>query len=137
MCYCYKENNKVYYEIIFYVFMFFNLGLVIVFICNMINNLGVMVDFIYFVGFVYILFKGYCCIFIMKWYEVEFFFKYFCYVIENVVYKKVVYCIMGWGYFWIKIGCFFEELFLNLWYGNFFIIIKVIKNRINKWLKRD
>ncbi len=57
--------------------------------------------------------------------------------IENVAYKKAVYRIMGWGHPWIKIGRSFEELFLNLRYGNFSIITKAIKNRINKWLKRD
>ena len=43
---------------------------------------------------------------------------------------------MGWGHPWIKIGRSFEELFLNLRYGNFSIITKAIKNRINKWLKK-
>lgn len=31
---------------------------------------------------------------------------------------------MGWGHPWIKIGRSFEELFLNLRYGNFSIIAK-------------
>ena len=76
-------------------------------------------------------------IFTMKRYEVEFPLKHPRYVIENVAYKKAVYRIMGWGHPWIKIGRSFEELFLNLRYGNFSIITKAIKNRINKWLKRD
>ncbi|MEO5180920.1 hemolysin activation protein, partial [Bacteroides ovatus] len=48
-----------------------------------------------------------------------------------------VYRIMGWDHPWIKIGRSFEELFLNLKYGNFSIITKAVKNRINKWLKRN
>lgn len=88
-------------------------------------------------GTVHTLPKGYRRIFTMKRYEVEFPLKHPRYVIENVAYKKAVYRIMGWGHPWIKIGRSFEELFLNLRYGNFSIITKAIKNRINKWLKRD
>ena len=56
---------------------------------------------------------------------------------ENVEYKDRMFRIMAWGHPWIKIGRSFEELFLNLRYGNFTIIRKAIINRINKWLKRD
>ena len=72
----------------------------------------------------------------MKRYEVEFPLKHPRYVIENVAYKKAVYRY-GRIHPWINIGRSFEELFLNLRYGNFSIITKAIKNRINKWLKRD
>ena len=104
---------------------------------NMINNLGATADSTHFAGSVHTLPKGYRRIFTMKRYEVEFPLKHPRYVIENVAYKKAVYRIMGWGHPWIKIGRSFEELFLNLRYGNFSIITKAIKNRINKWLKRD
>ena len=112
MCHRHKENNKAYYETIFHASMLF-------------------------AGSVHTLPKGYRRIFTMKRYEVEFPLKHPRYVIENVAYKKAVYRIMGWGHPWIKIGRSFEELFLNLRYGNFSIITKAIKNRINKWLKRD
>ena len=59
------------------------------------------------------------------------------FVIEKVAYIVNVYRIMGWEHGWIKIGRSFEELFLNLKYGNFSIITKAVKNRINKWLKRN
>ncbi len=101
------------------------------------NNLGATADSTHFAGSVHTLPKGYRRIFTMKRYEVEFPLKHPRYVIENVAYKKAVYRIMGWGHPWIKIGRSFEELFLNLRYGNFSIITKAIKNRINKWLKRD
>ena len=137
MCHRHKENNKAYYETIFHASMLFNSGLAIVPTRNMINNLGVTADSTHFAGSVHTLPKGYRRIFTMKRYEVEFPLKHPRYVIENVAYKKAVYRIMGWGHPWIKIGRSFEELFLNLRYGNFSIITKAIKNRINKWLKRD
>ena len=136
MCHRHKENNKAYYETIFHASMLFNSGLAIVPTRNMINNLGATADSTHFAGSVHTLPKGYRRIFTMKRYEVEFPLKHPRYVIENVAYKKAVYRIMGWGHPWIKIGRSFEELFLNLRYGNFSIITKAIKNRINKWLKR-
>lgn len=39
---------------------------------------------------------------------------------------------MAWGHPWIKIKRSFEELFLNLKYGNFNHIGKAITNRIDK-----
>ena len=137
MCHRHKENNKAYYETIFHASMLFNSGLSIVPTRNMINNLGATADSTHFAGSVHTMPRGYRRIFTMKRYEVEFPLKHPRYVIENVAYKKAVYRIMGWGHPWIKIGRSFEELFLNLRYGNFSIITKAIKNRINKWLKRD
>lgn len=81
--------------------------------------------------------KGYRRIFTMDRYEVNFPLKHPRYVIENVAYKEAVYRIMAWRHPWIKIGRSFEELFLNLRYGNFGIIWEAVKNRINKWLKQD
>ena len=128
MCHRHKENNKAYYETIFHASMLFNSGLAIVPTRNMINNLGATADSTHFAGSVHTLPKGYRRIFTMKRYEVEFPLKHPRYVIENVAYKKAVYRIMGWGHPWIKIGRSFEELFLNLRYGNFSIITKAIKN---------
>ena len=137
MCQRHKENNKAYYETIFHASMLFNSGLAIVPTRNMINNLGATADSTHFAGSVHTLPKGYRRIFTMKRHEVEFPLKHPRYVIENVEYKKSVYRIMGWGHPWIKVGRSFEELFLNLRYGNFSIITQAIKNRINKWLKRN
>ena len=119
MCHRHKENNKAYYETIFHASMLFNSGLAIVPTRNMINNLGATADSTHFAGSVHTLPKGYRRIFTMKRYEVEFPLKHPRYVIENVAYKKAVYRIMGWGHPWIKIRRSFEELFLNLRYGNF------------------
>lgn len=137
MCQCHKAHQKAYYETIFHASMLFNSGLAIVPTRNMINNLGATADSTHFAGSIHTLPKGYRRIFTMKRYELDFPLKHPRYVIENVAYKKAVYRIMGWGHPWIKVGRSFEELFLNLRYGNFAIIAQAIKNRINKWLKRN
>ena len=73
----------------------------------------------------------------MKRYEVDFPLKHPRYVIEHTPYKESVYRIMGWRHPWIKIGRSFEELFLNLRYGNFKVIYQAIGNRINKWMGKN
>ena len=137
MCRRHREHRKAFYETIFHASILFNSGLSIVPTRNMINNLGATADSTHFAGSVHTLPKGYRRIFTMKRYEAEFPLKHPRYVIENVAYKKSVYRIMCWDHPWIKIGRSFEELFLNLKYGNFSIITKAVKNRINKWLKRN
>ena len=137
MCRRHREHRKAFYETIFHASILFNSGLSIVPTRNMINNLGATADSTHFAGSVHTLPKGYRRIFTMKRYEAEFPLKHPRYVIENVAYKNSVYRIMCWDHPWIKIGRSFEELFLNLKYGNFSIITKAVKNRINKWLKRN
>lgn len=136
-CKCHREHGKAYYESIFHASMLFNSGLAIFPTRNMINNLGVTADSTHFSGSIHTLPKGYKRIFTMKRYELEFPLKHPRYIIENVDYKKAVYRINAWGHPWIKIGRSLEELYLNLKYGNFNIIGKAIKNRINKWLRRN
>lgn len=137
MCQRHREHRKAYYETIFHASILFDSGLSIVPTRNMINNLGATADSTHFVGSVHTMPKGYRRIFTMKRHEVEFPLKHPRYVIENVAYKKSVYRIMGWGHPWIKMCRSLEELFLNLRYGNFSIITKAVKNRIDKWLKRN
>lgn len=137
MCQRHREHQKAYYETIFHASILFSSGLSIVPTRNMINNLGATADSTHFVGSVHTMPKGYRRIFTMKRHEVEFPLKHPRYVIENVAYKKSVYRIMGWGHPWIKMYRSLEELFLNLRYGNFSIITKAVKNRIDKWLKRN
>lgn len=137
MCQRHREHQKAYYETIFHASILFGSGLSIVPTRNMINNLGATADSTHFVGSVHTMPKGYRRIFTMKRHEVEFPLKHPRYVIENVAYKKSVYRIMSWGHPWIKMCRSLEELFLNLRYGNFSIITKAVKNRIDKWLKRN
>ena len=81
--------------------------------------------------------RGYRRIFTMKRYEVEFPLKHPRHVIENTAYKDSVYRIMAWRHPWIKIARSFEELALNLRYGNFTIIWQTLQKRIRKWMKQD
>ena len=137
MCQRHREHGKAYYETIFHASMLFNSGLAIVPTRNMINNLGATADSTHYEGSVYTIPKGLRRIFTMKRFETEFPLKHPKYVIENVEYKKRIYRIMGWGHPLIKIARSFEELFLNLRYGNFSRIRKAIKHRINKWIGKN
>lgn len=137
MCRHHKESGKAYYETIFHASILLNNGLCIVPTRNMINNLGAIADSTHFSGSIKTMPHGYRRIFTMKRYDIELPLKHPRYVIENTAYKEAVYRIMGWGHPWIKIGRSFEELFLNLKYGNWGLISKAIKRRINKWLKNE
>ena len=70
----------------------------------------------------------------MKRHELEFPLKHPRYILEDVEYKERLYKINCWGHPWIKIGRSLEELFLNLRYGNFSIILKAIRKRFGKWM---
>ena len=137
MCQRHREHGKAYYETIFHASILFNSGLSIVPTRNLINNLGATADSVHFGGSLRTLPRSYRRIFTMKRYELEFPLKHPRYVIEHTAYKESVYRIMGWRHPWIKIGRSFEELFLNLRYGNFRIIGQAIVNRVNKWLGRN
>lgn len=137
MCQRHREHGKAYYETIFHASMLFNSGLSIVPTRNMINNLGATADSTHFAGSVHTMPRGYRRIFTMKRYEVEFPLKHPRHVIENTAYKDSVYRIMAWRHPWIKIARSFEELALNLRYGNFTIIWQTLQKRIRKWMKQD
>ena len=57
-------------------------------------------------------------------------------VMEHIPYRQRVYRIMGWMNPGIKVARSFEELYLNLRYGNFSYIGQAIRNRVKKWLGR-
>lgn len=76
-------------------------------------------------------------IYMCQRHEVEFPLKHPRHVIENTAYKDSVYRIMAWRHPWIKIARSFEELTLNLRYGNFTIIWQTLQKRIRKWTKQD
>jgi hypothetical protein len=137
MCQRHREHDKAFYETIFWSCMMFNNGLSIVPTRNMINNLGPIANSTHYGSSVNTLPKGYRRLFTMKRYELEGEIRHPRYVIDNVQYIDHVYRIMGWGHPWIKIGRSFEELFLNMKYGNFKIIKNSIHNRIIKTLFGD
>ena len=150
MCRKHREQGKAFYETIFWSHLLLSNGLAIVPRKNMINNLGATADSTHFGGSLQTMPRGYRRIFTMKRYELPFGEcnegtppeggRGLChppYVIEHVAYRHRAYRIMGWMNPMIKVGRSFEELFLNLRYGNFRFIFTAIRNRINKWLGKE
>lgn len=137
ICQSHRESQKEYYESIVYFSMLFNSGLAIVPTRNMIRNLGATDGSVHLTGSMKTMPKKYRRIFTMPCYEMEFPLKHPRYVIENTEYIKSFYRTHAWNHPWIKIGRSFEELFLNLRYGNFKYIAKNIKNRFAKWLGKN
>ncbi len=137
MCREHQQSGKEYYESIFWAFMLLQSGLAIMPTKNLINNLGLSEDSTHFSGSMKTTPRGYRRIFTMGRHELAFPLKHPRYVIENVEYKERVYKNHAWGHPGIKVTRSLEELILNLKYGNFKIITKAIRRRINKWLGRD
>ena len=137
MCREHQQSGKEYYESIFWASMLLQSGLAIMPTKNLINNLGLSEDSTHFSGSMKTTPRGYRRIFTMGRHELDFPLKHPRYVIENVEYKERVYKNHAWGHPGIKVTRSLEELILNLKYGNFKIITKSIRRRINKWLGRD
>ena len=137
MCWEHQKSGKEYYESIFWASMLLNSGLAIMPARNLVNNLGLSDDSTHFSGSMKTTPRGYRRIFTMARHDLEFPLRHPRYVIENVDYKERVYKNHAWGHPMIKVGRSLEELALNLRYGNFGIITKAIRRRINKWLGKD
>jgi hypothetical protein len=143
MCRKHREQGKAFYETIFWAHLLLSGGLAIVPCRNMINNLGATADSTHFGGSLQTMPSGYRRIFTMQRYELplkgvgESGIHHPPYVIEHVAYRHRAYRIMGWMNPMIKIGRSFEELFLNLRYGNFRFILTAIRNRIRKWMGKE
>ena len=145
MCYKHRSQNKAFYETILWSHMLRNNGLSIVPRQNLINNLGATADSTHFGGTLETLPRDYRRIFTMKRFEMDCLLpetkdtckiKHPAHVMEHVLYRQRVYRIMGWMNPGIKVARSFEELFLNLRYGNFSYIGQAIRNRIKKWMGR-
>ena len=136
MCRKHREQGKAFYETIFWAHLLLSGGLAIVPCRNMINNLGATADSTHFGGSLQTMPRGYRRIFTMRRYELEEI-HHPPYVIEHVAYRHRAYKIMGWMNPMIKVGRSFEELFLNLRYGNFRFILTAIKRRIKKWMGKE
>lgn len=142
MCRRHRQQGKAFYETIFWSHMLLSNGLAIMPTKNMINNLGATADSTHFGGSLETLPRGYRRIFTMKRFELpmkegRMELAHPPYVVEHVAYRQRAYRVYGWMCPMVKIGRSFEELYLNLRYGNFKFIIKSIRNRINKWLGRE
>ena len=129
-----RQTGKEYYESIFWASMLFNSGLAILPAKNQINNLGLMADSTHFTASAKTTPKRLRRIFTMQRFELTFPLKHPRYVIENVDYKERLYQVNAWNHPWIKIQNSFEELWLNLRYGNFSHIWKSFTRRLRKWM---
>lgn len=136
-CRYHRKLGKAYYESIFHAAIFFNSGLSIVPAKNMINNMGATAGSVHLGSDNRLLPRGYRRIFTMRRYDLDFPLRHPRYIIENVAYKNRMFRIMGWGHPWIKVGRSFEELFLNLRYGNFGNILRSVRNRLRIWMGRQ
>lgn len=143
MCRRHKSQGKAFYETILWSHMLLTNGLSIVPRRNLINNLGATADSTHFGGTLETLPSGYRRIFTMKRFEMDTFMspkgsssglQHPKHVMEHLPYRHRTYRIMGWMCPGVKVARSFEELFLNLRYGNFSYIGQAIKNRIKKWM---
>ena len=164
MCRQHREHarqGRPYYETIFWSHMLLSNGLAIVPRKNMINNLGATADSTHFGGSLQTMPRGYRRIFTMQRFElktpsnsplkgensdqeasplrggVEGSLAHPPYVVEHVAYRHRAYRIMGWMNPMVKVGRSFEELCLNLRYGNFRFILASVRRRIKKWMGRE
>lgn len=136
MCRDHAASGKEYFESIFWADMLLNNGLAIMPQKNLVRNIGLTADSTHFSANLKTTPRGLRRIFTMKSHVLEFPLRHPRYVVDHVAYKDRFYKANAWGYPWIKIGRSFEELALNLRYGNFSVIGKAIVNRINKLLGR-
>ncbi len=146
MCRKHREQGKAFYETIFWAHLLLSNGLAIVPCKNMINNLGATADSTHFGCSLRTMPRGYRRIFTMKRFEHSKFspstgeLEGVChppYIIEHIAYRHRAYRIMGWMNPMVKVGRSFEELFLNLRYGNFRFILTSVRNRIRKWMGKE
>lgn len=132
-----KASGKAYFESLFWSAMLLGSQLAIMPVKNMVNNLGLSDESTHFSGSMSTTPKALRRIFQMGRHELDFPLRHPRYVLEDVEYKERVYKTHAWGHPCIKVCRSLEELMLNLRYGNFCIITKAIRRRVNKWLGRD
>jgi hypothetical protein len=133
MCHDHATSGRQYFESIFWSCMLMNNGLAIMPTRNLINNVGATADSTHYSA-LKTMPRRLQKIFTMKRYELSFPLRHPKYVMENVEFKEHFYKAQAWGHPWIKIGRSFEELWLNIRYGNITQIFKSLKKRIGKWM---
>ncbi len=135
-CRLHRSSGLPQFETIFWSHMMLNNGLAIMPSQNQINNIGATDESAHYTA-LRTLPKAIRRIFTMQRHEISFPLRHPKYVVDNVAYVQRMYRYNAWGHPWIKIGRSFEELFLNLRYGNFSQISKSLTYRIQKWLGTD
>ncbi len=135
MCRDHKAAGKPFFESIFWSYMLLHNGLAVMPVRNMINNVG-LDGGTHFSTSLQTTPRRLRRIFTMKRQDLDFPLVHPKQVVEYMPYKEHFYKAWAWGHPWIKVGRSFEELVLNLRYGNFGTIVKAVKNRIAKTLGR-
>ncbi len=133
MCRDHRAAGKPYFESIFWSAMLLNNGLAIMPTRNMINNVGATADSTHFAA-LRTLPARLRRIFTMQRLETEQPFRHPRHVMEYVDFKDHFYKAYGWGYPLVKISRSFEELWLNLRYGQWGRIGEAIRLRLQKWM---
>ena len=136
MCANHASRGIPYYESIFWASMLMNNGLAIMPTRNMINNVGATTDSTHFSA-LNTMPSRLRRIFTMKRFDVDFPLKHPQYVMEYMPYKDHFYRAQGWNHSFIKICRSFEELALNLRYGNFSTIIQAFRKRVMKLMGKN
>lgn len=133
MCYDHKASGIAFYETIFWASMLMNDGLAIMPTYNLINNKGVTDNSTHFQGSLKTMPRRLRRQFTMRRYEIDFPLVHPQQVVEYKPFKDAVYRRNAWRHPWIKVMYSVEELLLNLRYGNFSVIAKAFRKRIDKW----
>ena len=136
-CYDHRASGKEYYETIFWASMVMNSGLAIMPTRNMINNLGATDGSTHYTGSLQTMPRRLRRLFTMQRYELSNPIRHPHYIIEDVEFKEQVYRTYAYGHPLIKLSRSFEELWLNLRYGNFAYILTAIRRRLRKLLGTD
>ena len=132
-CRLHRDSGYPQFESVFWSHMMLNNGLAIMPSQNMISNIGATEDSAHYSA-LKTLPKAIRRIFLMQRYELNFPLRHPKYVVDNVAYQQRMNLYNAWNHPWIKVGRSFEELYLNLRYGNFSRIAESFVERIRKWL---
>ena len=135
-CHLHRNSGLPQFESIFWSYMMLNNGLAIMPAQNLISNVGATEESAHYSA-LKTLPKAVRRIFTMQRHELSFPLKHPKFVTDNVAYLQRMYRYNAWDQPWIKVGRSFEELWLNLRYGNFDQISKSLTRRVRKWLGTD
>lgn len=135
LCQQHAAAGKEFYETIFWAYMMLHDGLAIMPRINMINNIG-LDGGVHYSTQLELQPKRLRQQFENKRLEIEFPLTHPSEVREYPDYQKRWYLRNAWNNPWRKVQYSMEELWLNLQHGNFDVITKAIRNRINKTLGR-
>lgn len=134
-CKSHRDSGREHYETILWSSMLLNNGVAVMPRKNLINNIGTVPDSTHTTSPAKMLPRAVRKVFTMNRHELSFPLVHPLTIEPSQHYHKVFFKSNGWGYPLTKVGRSFEELFLNLRYGNFSNIGKSIASRFKKIFK--